>query len=381
MTTDVPDEPESPFVDLSDLPEPAPQVSLIGAGDLSWVDEPQESDEAIEARRLRHEAYKKKVRRKRKNKKTLKIVGTVVATFLVLGVIWFQWTLSGLERMPAVAGQAGLNGPGTTVLLIGSNPEEPDASTVSGTGWKHDMLTSDLVMLLHLSRDNRSMFVISIPADSVLPIPGGGQGKLADAYLQGGAPLYVKTIEEYSNVRLDRVATLDLNALREITDELDGVVVDVPRAACGIQPGTPRLDGKQALDYMAKIDCLDRKDLDRVERQQSMLRGLMRSAVDGGKITNPLRVQKMLRATASNLTLEDDFGYPSMFGMLFSMRHLRTTNTTFLTLPVAAQPNTTFNGADAIALDKPKDDALWTALIQDRLAAYVATNTDAVVLR
>lgn len=367
----------SPYADLTDLPEPSPQVSLINDEDLSWVDKPKETEEALERRRERREAHKKKVRRKRRKKKVLKVTGVLVALVLVLGVSWFQWTFGGLERMPVAHGQGGLNTPGKTFLLVGSNPEEPDAETVTGTGWKHDLLTSDLVMLLHLTRDNRSMYVISIPADSLLPIPGGGQGKLAEAYTRGGAPLYVRTIEEYTGVAIDQVAALNMNALREITDQLDGVILDVPREACNVPAGQRRLDGIQSLEYMALAPCLPRGDLDRVERQQSMLRALMRAAVDGGKVANPFRVQKMLRATAINLTLEKGFSYPSMLLTLFSMRHLRTTNTTFLTVPTAVEQNS----PNAILLDPTKDAALWDALRKDRLDAYLTTNKDAVVLR
>ncbi len=360
---------------------PAPEPTLITDDDLAWVDRPEETEERRERRRLRREEHKKKVRRKRRTRRAAKIAGIGFAVFLVLGVVWFQWTFGGLERMPAAAGQAGLNTPGTTMLLVGSNPSEPDARAIPGTDWKHDIGTSDLVMLLHLTRDNRSMFVISIPADSILPIPGRGSGKLGEAFAEGGTELYVKTIESYTGVALDRVAVLDMNALRVISDELDGVVVDVPREACGLTPGPRRLDGSQALIYTALDPCLPRKDLDRVERQQSLLRGLMRGAVDGGKVANPFTVNRFLKATASNLTLENGYSYPEMLGTLWSMRNLRTANTTFLTVPVADEPNITVNGADAILLDRAKDSLLWDALRRDRIADYLVLNSDAEVLR
>lgn len=371
--------PAGSFADLSELPPPAPQVSLISDADLTWVDKPQKTDEELDRRQERKEAHKRKVRRKRRSKKYLKIGGALLATLLVLIAIWFQWTFGGLSRMPVAVGQAGLNTPGTTMLLVGANPEEPDADSITGTGWKHDLLTSDMVMLLHLTRDKRAMYVISIPADAILPIPGHGEGRLSDAYADGGQDLYVKTIETFTGVRLDRLAVMDMNALREITDQLGGVVLNVPSAACGVPPGPRRLDGKQSLEYTALQPCLPRKDLDRVERQQSLLRAMMRSAVDGGKVANPFRLQKMLRSTASNLTLEKNFSYPSMLGTLFSMRHLRASNTTFLTVPVAAQPNVVVNGVDEIRLDPTRDAALWDALRRDQLGVYLTTNSDVVL--
>ena len=66
---------------------------------------------------------------------------------------------------------------------------------------------------------------------------------------------------------------------------------------------------------------------------------------------------------------------------LLGMRHLRSTNTTFLTVPTATQPLEVRDGKDVVRLDATKDAALWDALRKDRLGDYLATNTDAVVLR
>ncbi|MCW2856451.1 MAG: msrR [Marmoricola sp.] len=383
MTQDEPDEPDgvpetpetaSPSGVAEELGEAPAQVELINDDDLSWVDRPEETEERRERREVRKENHRKKARRKLRRKRTLAISGVVLAIFLVLGTTWFFWTFGDLGRMPKVAGQAGLNTPGTTILLVGSNPSEPDAVSPPGVGWQHDFAHSDMVLLLHLTRDNRTMFVISIPRDSIVPIPGVGPGKLTDAFARGGAALYVRTIETMTGVRLDRVATMDMNSLSEITDDIGGVTVNVPDSACGVPAGAYRLDGQQALDYVTLQPCLPSKDLDRVLRQQSLLKAIMRGAVDGGKLANPFTINKILRATASHLTLEKGYGYPSMFWTLWSMRHLRSTNTTFLTIPVAANPTVSVNGINEVLLDPTKDAVLWTALRQDRLTDYLALN-------
>jgi LCP family protein required for cell wall assembly len=356
-------------------------VTEADGEDLTWVERPVEETEAQRERRhQRREEHKRKVRRRRRRRRIL-IGGCVtLATLLVLGVVWFWWTFGGLERMPSSVGQTGAAAPGTTILLIGSDPAATAPGRSNSTGWRHDLVRSDLVMLLHMTADKRALFVISIPGDSVVDIPGVGPGKLADAATAGGPRLVARTVEELSGTRLDRMAVLDLNAFREIVDVLDGVVVTVPRAECDLPAGRHRFDGQAALDYIALQPCMVRKDLDRVERQQSLVKALMRGAVDGGKLTHPFAVNRMLRATAGHLALEDDFSYPSMFGLLWSMRHLRTSNTTFLTVPVADKPLATQDGTDYIVLDEIADRALWTALREDRLAEYLDLNADAEVL-
>lgn len=349
--------------------------------DQSWVERsPEEDEERRRRRRERREEHNRKVRVRRRRKRVLVGTAVALATLLVLGVAWFWWTFGGLERFPQSVGQAGARAPGTTILLVGSDPGHAAPGRSARPGWRQDLVRSDLVMLLHLTADHRALYVISLPSDAVLQVPGLGPGTLSDAATSGGPRLVARTVEETTGVRLDRMAVLDLNAFREIVDVLDGVVVDVPRQACGLTPGPRRFDGQAALDYIALQPCLPRKDLDRVERQQSLVKALMRGAVDGGKITHPLAVSAMLRATAGHLALEDGFSYPAMLGTLWSMRHLRTGDTTFLTVPVAARPLASQGGHDYVLLDDQRDQELWTALRQDQLAQYLALHGDAQVL-
>jgi LCP family protein required for cell wall assembly len=282
--------------------------------------------------------------------------------------------------MPLWVAHPAAAAPGTTILLVGSDPGQTAPGRSARTGWRDDLVRSDLVMVLHLTADHRALYAISVPGQAVVQVPGIGPGTLSDAATSGGPRLVARTVEELTGVRLDRMAVLDLNAFREIADVLDGVLVQVPRQACDLAPGPRRFDGQAALDYIALQPCFPRKDLDRVERQQSLVRALMRGAVDGGAITHPVAVSRMLRATAGHLALEDGFSYPAMLSTLWSMRHLRTGNTTFLTVPVAARPLATQDGNDYVLLDEQRDQELWTALRQDRLAEYLTLHDDAQVL-
>ncbi len=349
--------------------------------DPAWLDESPEDVEARRARqRERREAHNRKVHRRHQRRRIAIVAGVVLATFLVLGVLWFWWTFSGLERMPDAVGQTGANAPGTTILLVGSDPGKAPAAE-GRPGWRNDLVRSDLVMLLHMSANQRALYVISIPRDSILDVPGIGPGTISDAATSGGAPLVARTVEETTGVRLDRLAVVDLNAFREIVDVLDGVVVDVPRETCGMPAGPRRFDGQAALDYIALQSCMERKDLDRVERQQSLVRAIMHGALDGGIVTHPLALNRMLRATVSHLGLEHDFSYPSMFGTMWTMRHLRSTNTIFLTAPVAKRPLASQDGTDYVILDKEADAQLWDAVRTDTVAEYLALHADAEVLR
>jgi LCP family protein required for cell wall assembly len=361
----------------AELPEPGERKDPVEAAfakateDLGWLDEPEPSEEERAARRERREAHKKKVRRQRRNRRILAAGGVGIALALVLGLLWYQYTFGGLDRMPAVAGQAGANTPGENFLVVGTNPREQVAGRDPRLGWANDFANSDLVMLLHLDRDRHSMYVISIPGSTAVELPGRGAGRLSDAYAVGGAKLYVRTVEELTGIRMDRVMTLDLNAFGEMADILGGVRVNVPAAVCGEPKEQRRMDGQEALEYIALRSCMPDKDLDRVARQQSLMKALMRAAVDGGTVTHPIRVNRLLRAGANHTTLENGFGFPSMFGTLWGMRGLRTSNTTFLTVPAAKRPIVTVDGVDYVRLDERKSADLWAAVRADRIAEYL----------
>jgi LCP family protein required for cell wall assembly len=367
---------EGPSDDETGAERPAEESSTE---DPAWLEETPEDAEARRIRRERRDAHNRKVHRRHQRRRIAIAVGVTLATLLILGVVWFWWTFSGLERMPNAAGQAGVHAPGTTILLVGSDPGKAAAAD-SRPGWSNDLVRSDLVMLLHMAANGRALYGISIPRDSILDVPGVGPGTVSDAATAGGAPLVARTVEETTGVRLDRLAVVDLNAFREIVDVLDGVVVEVPRQTCGLPAGRRRFDGQAALDYIALQPCMERKDLDRVQRQQSLVRALLHGVLDSGVVTHPFAVNRMLRATVSHLALEKDFSYPSMFGTMWSMRHLRSTNTIFFTVPVAKRPLASENGTDYVILDEQADDELWEALRSDQVGDYLALHSDAEVL-
>jgi LCP family protein required for cell wall assembly len=349
--------------------------------DQAWL---EVSPEEAEARRQRHherrEEHRRKVRRRKRRKRILIGSSVALASLLVLGIVWFWWMFGSLERMPQSVGQVGAEAPGTTILLIASDPGKADTSRGIEGGWRGNLDRSAMVMVLHMTASRHALFVISIPADGVVQIPGVGPGKLSDAATAGGPRLVARTVEEMTGVRMDRLAVLDLNAFREIVDVLDGVVIDVPRESCGLPAGPRRFDGQAALDYIALQPCMERKDLDRVERQQSLVRALMGATLDGGMLTHPFAVNNMMHATVSHLALEQGFSYPSMVRTLWSMRHMRTGNTTFVTVPVAAKPFATQDSTDYVLLDEEADQGLWIALREDQVGQYLALNTDADVL-
>ena len=95
---------------------------------------------------------------------------------------------------------------------------------------------SDVMMLVHSDPDRAKLYLISLPRDLWVPIPGHGTDKINAAYAYGGAPLAVQTVENLLKVRIDNVALTDFTGFFRLIDDLGGVTVfnEIPSQSLGL---------------------------------------------------------------------------------------------------------------------------------------------------
>jgi LCP family protein required for cell wall assembly len=259
------------------------------------------------------------------------------------------------------------------ILLAGSDRRSEGPTTGEGATkaeWIPGLQRSDTMMILHISGDRRSAYLISIPRDSWVDIPGHGRNKLNAAFSFGGPSLYVRTIERLTGLRIDHLAVIDWHGFRQLTDALGGVTLDVRTADGGTT--AVKMDGEQALTYVRERYSLPGGDFDRIKRQQHFLRALMRQSLDRGTVTNPLKLTKALDAVASNLTVDDEFGTGEMRSLALSARNLRGQGVSFMTAPVRGVGRE--GKASVVYLDTARCASLWKAVRSDDLAGWLARN-------
>ncbi len=85
---------------------------------------------------------------------------------------------------------------------------------------------SDVLQLLHISGDRQNVFLMSIPRDSYVEIPGRGKAKINAAYSWGGAALAVETMELLLEVPMDNTVLIDFEGFKNVIDALGGVTVN-----------------------------------------------------------------------------------------------------------------------------------------------------------
>src|SRR5699024_229321 len=136
-----------------------------------------------------------------------------------------------------------IDGTGRNFLLLGSDKRSEEDAAAQGVSGER----SDVMMLVHVSDDDESVYVTSFPRDLYVDIPGHGKDRINAALAFGGPGLAVSTVEDYTGVPVDHVALIDFDGIEGLVDTLGGVDVQVPLSfeADGHQftEGTQTLDG------------------------------------------------------------------------------------------------------------------------------------------
>jgi LCP family protein required for cell wall assembly len=173
-----------------------------------------------------------------------------------------------------------------TILLLGSDAR-PKSSKEPGAN-PDGPSRSDTIMLWRVGGGHAAR--LSIPRDTVVPIPGHGMDKINAAYAYGGAALSIRTIEDYLGIPVNHLVEVSFENFPKLIDALGGVDVTTGRVCSEISggvrnggqtlklsAGTHHLSGEQAL-VLARTrhnQCNPAEDdLTRARRQQQILSGM-----------------------------------------------------------------------------------------------------------
>ena len=149
-----------------------------------------------------------------------------------------------------------------TVLILGTD-QRPKGSKEPGANTNDAGSRSDTIMLWRIGGGTSRR--LSIPRDTVVPIPGHGDDKINAAYAYGGPALAIKTVEEFArnegvNLKINHLIIVNLAAFPDFINAIGGVDVKTGRVCSEIsggvekggftlnlRPGTHHLNGVQAL--------------------------------------------------------------------------------------------------------------------------------------
>ncbi len=221
------------------------------------------------------------------------------------------------------------------ILLAGNSADDP--------GHQGGTLT-DSIMILSVNTRNHTAYMLSIPRDLYVNIPGHGHQKINTAYpigekekfsqngyADGGMGLLQKIIQRDLGVTTQYHALVNYNALRDATNSVGGVDIVVASsdkrglydpskdyATHGIlvklANGRQHLNGQQALDLArARGDAkgsygFANSDFDRTANQRQLILALRSKATTAGVITNPVKLGKLFDAVGANVKTDFNLG-------------------------------------------------------------------------
>ncbi|MCP2327371.1 LCP family protein required for cell wall assembly [Hamadaea flava] len=256
------------------------------------------------------------------------------------------------------------------LLILGSDSRDPDT----------DGSRTDTIMLAHVAADRSSAQIVSIPRDTWLDIPraknghGGVKAKINAAFAWGGIPLMVRTVEAYSKVRIDHVVVIDFAGFAQVVDALGGIEVDVEKNFTSIHPpyrkfkaGPQHLDGAEALDYSRQRKQFANGDFSRIKHQQQVIRAVLAKATSAGILTDPVKLNNFLKATAGAISADKGF---DLFGTAMELRGMNTSRIRFITNPTSGGG---WEGTQSVVYaNKAVAASLFEAINNDTAATWQA---------
>ncbi len=222
---------------------------------------------------------------------------------LVLLVLWLVFLVAvpffAWSKVDKVAfepkGDRPAEQPGTTYLLVGSDSRgdltEAERKEL-GTGDAQGQRT-DTILLLHTGSGPN--LLMSIPRDSIVDVPGHGEGKINAAFAYGGPPLLVETIEDETGIRVDQYVEIGFGGFAGIVDAVDGIQIcpteamKDPLAKLDVAKGCQQADGPTALGYARSRKLAALGDIDRARRQREVISAIGSAVISPWTILNPFR--------------------------------------------------------------------------------------------
>jgi LCP family protein required for cell wall assembly len=227
---------------------------------------------------------------------------------------------------------------------------------------------SDSLMLLHVNQARNQAYVISIPRNTWVDIPGRGLQRINAAFEFGGPPLVVRTVERITGTRIDHIAMIDFESFVKLTQDLGGVTVTNRKPLSRFPEGPITLSGEDALDY---VRLSAPGELQRAENQRNVLKAILAKGLSTGVVADPARFTTFLGNAAKRIQVDKTLNNGEIRSTAMSIR-MKPKDITLIS-PLGKERKVKGQGM-VYQLDRRPLDELSEALRKDTMAEYVKTH-------
>ena len=258
------------------------------------------------------------------------------------------------------------------ILLIGSDSRGSDQGR------------SDTFIVLHISADRKSVYLVSFPRDMWVTIPGHGKAKINAGYSYGGSALAVSTIELLTGARIDHVVVTDFTDFIQLVDTVGPITVDNPVGSVAVDdrgvkyqfPKGPLVitDGRMALAFARQREELPNGDLDRTLRQRAFLKALALKVATPEVLVNPVKLNAVIDTVGKYVTVDSGMTNDVIYSLGLSMAGISNPNQIHMVQAPITGFGTSADGQSIDVVDVPGVTALGKALQNDTMEAFVASH-------
>ncbi|EHR49197.1 cell envelope-related function transcriptional attenuator common domain [Saccharomonospora marina XMU15] len=224
-------------------------------------------------------------------------------------------------------------------------------------------VNTDTLIVLRIPDDGGSPTGVSIPRDTWVDVPHGTKDKINSVYGtakwhamrrlrgegitertrleresdQAGRHALVGVVQEFTRIRIDHYAEVNLLGFYLLTEALGGVKVCLnqatwdPDSGADFSAGVQVVSGGEALSFVRQRKNLPRGDLDRIVRQQAFLASALDKVLSAGTLTSSDRLDRLADTVQRSLVLDSDL---DLLEFADKVRGVASGDIKFVTIPV-----------------------------------------------
>ena len=237
---------------------------------------------------------------------------------------------------------------------------------------------SDVTMVARIIPATKQVWIISLPRDLWVNIPGDVPGisgmNRINAAFNSGPDLLIQTIEKDFGIPINHYVSVNFNGFQGMVDSLGGVTMDFPMpvkdsysglhvttTGCQVVSGATALELVRARHLYYEEDGYwhydGLSDFSRIQRQDAFFRAVLQKL--NASITNPIAINGFISAAVANLTIDDTLSESELFTLAEQLHGLSQSNLHTETLP--AYSFTTDGGAAVLGVAQPYAQSMISA--------------------
>ncbi len=170
----------------------------------------------------------------------LKYLAAAIVCWLLLSLVLFLVSAQIQSGSIPASAQRALSGgsnmiTGTDTVLVLGTDQRPKGTHEAGANTSDKGSRSDTIMLWRIGGGTSRR--LSIPRDTLVSIRGFGQQKINAAYAIGGPALAIKTVEQFTGVKVNHLIIVNLANFPKFIDAIGGIDVQTGRICSQISGG------------------------------------------------------------------------------------------------------------------------------------------------